>query len=290
MASRPAFALSGRLLAFASPPPTEQDRHKYNKTPLSARSSHSISPLGSAYKVGHGILSGMRTLGSMAAAATSSSRVSTPERDDSTSRLRGQTFSRSAPAASLLSTNPSSGSTAGQGYQFLSHLEESSELMSLEGTWITVVDLLSNSSSDEVHRFKVSSSKPVTRLQWGSDGSTLYYATSGGQTVTVYSVRPEPPGASGYLGDGNPGRVPRKSTQDIGVPWHIYDLHRGHSSANILSIVPSHDARWVAASTQRGTVHIFATNPYGGPADISSHVNGKVMNPAVLVRWLLLSL
>jgi hypothetical protein len=271
-------------LAFASPPPTDQDRYKY-RTPVSARSPRSISPLGSAYKVGHGILSGMRTLGNMAAAATSS-RISTPELDDSVLHPRGQNFSHSAPAASLLGGMSSRFGSTRHGSQPSSSSDATSDRMSHEGTWIIIVDLSATVICGEVHRFRVSGSKPVTRLQWRSDGSTLYCATSSGQTITVYQIRPE--GAKLVSVPSSPrswnqSRQPGQRSLDNGVPWHIYDLHRGHSSANVLRIVPSHDARYVAACTQRGTVHIFATNPYGGPSDVLSHIKGRVMNPEALV-------
>jgi hypothetical protein len=234
----------------------------------------------------------MRALGSIAAAATSP-RIPSPEKDnEGAARLQGQNFSRSAPAASLLgSMSPKSGPITGRdGRQpSISPLITPVDHIAHEGTWLTIIDLSAGPAENEVHRFRVFGSKPVTRLEWGSDGSTLYCATSGGQTVYVYSIRPE-----GVLplsapmspsGGASRGKV-RSKSHNIGVPWHLYDLHRGHSAANILSIVPSHDSRWVAACTQRGTVHVFATNPYGGPANVPSHMKGKVMNPETLVESL----
>lgn len=248
-----------------------------------------MSPLGSAYKVGHGIMSGMRTIGTLAAAA--SNRISTLERDDSSTptHTQAQNYSRSAPAASLLGgRSPRFGPVKESHFSGLP-LDTTEHHITLEGTWIAVVDLKGQSVDNEIHRFRVSGSKPVTRIEWNSSGTIMYCATSSGQSVIVYSIRPEgvtqvdAPRSPGGI---NAGRIHRPREHDIGAPWHLYDLHRGHSSANILNIVPNHDGRWVAAATQRGTVHIFATNPYGGPTDVQSHVKGRVVNPDSMVREL----
>lgn len=36
-------------------------------------------------------------------------------------------------------------------------------------------------------------------------------------------------------------------------------------------------------ATEKGTIHVFATNPYGGPADEQSHLTGRVVNPKEVV-------
>ncbi|KAI0029446.1 hypothetical protein K488DRAFT_13258, partial [Vararia minispora EC-137] len=38
------------------------------------------------------------------------------------------------------------------------------------------------------------------------------------------------------------------------------------------------DGRWVALGSRKRTVHVFATNPYGGPPDERSHMAGRVLN------------
>lgn len=39
----------------------------------------------------------------------------------------------------------------------------------------------------------------------------------------------------------------------------------------------------MAVATEKGTIHVFATNPYGGPADEQSHLTGRVVNPKEVV-------
>ncbi|SRR5260221_7508285 len=62
------------------------------------------------------------------------------------------------------------------------------------------------------------------------------------------------------------------------APWHLYDLRRGRTSAVVENLDWATDGRWIAVSTQKRTVHIFATNPYGGQPDGQSHVKGRVCN------------
>jgi hypothetical protein len=67
------------------------------------------------------------------------------------------------------------------------------------------------------------------------------------------------------------------------APWHVYDLHRGRTSAVVENLDWATDGRWIAIATQKRTVHIFATNPYGGQPDGQSHVTGRVCNSPELV-------
>eukprot|EP00618_Florenciella_parvula_P020010 CAMPEP_0119487848 /NCGR_PEP_ID=MMETSP1344-20130328/13805_1 /TAXON_ID=236787 /ORGANISM="Florenciella parvula, Strain CCMP2471" /LENGTH=221 /DNA_ID=CAMNT_0007522741 /DNA_START=40 /DNA_END=701 /DNA_ORIENTATION=- len=51
-----------------------------------------------------------------------------------------------------------------------------------------------------------------------------------------------------------------------------YKLVRGLTPASIRHMSVSHDNKWVAATTARGTVHVFAVDPRGGPVDGQRHV------------------
>lgn len=64
--------------------------------------------------------------------------------------------------------------------------------------------------------------------------------------------------------------------------WHLYDLYRGSTTAKISSISWAHDARWIGVGTARGTLHVFAINPYGGRPDEATHLDGRVRNPMEL--------
>ena len=77
--------------------------------------------------------------------------------------------------------------------------------------------------------------------------------------------------------DGH-GTIPGDETSSVNAPWHAYDLRRGRTSGIIESVQYSYDSRWVGISTRKRTVHIFATNPYGGKPDDASHLEGRVKN------------
>ncbi|CAG8791336.1 16309_t:CDS:2, partial [Acaulospora morrowiae] len=61
---------------------------------------------------------------------------------------------------------------------------------------------------------------------------------------------------------------------------HVYKLSRGYTDAIVGEggVGWSGDSRWCAVASGRGTIHVFAINPYGGPAHIPSHVTGWVNN------------
>ncbi|KAF8315030.1 hypothetical protein DL93DRAFT_964688 [Clavulina sp. PMI_390] len=84
-------------------------------------------------------------------------------------------------------------------------------------------------------------------------------------------------GGAGLLGAASNAERERKRGVDKEV-WHVYDLVRGMTKGRVESIVWSHDERWVGVGTASGTLHIFATNPYGGPPDEDSHLDGRVRN------------
>jgi hypothetical protein len=63
----------------------------------------------------------------------------------------------------------------------------------------------------------------------------------------------------------------------------MYDLRRGRTSAVVENLDWASDGRWMAVATKKRTIHIFATNPYGGQPDGESHVRGRVYNSSKLV-------
>ncbi|CAG8577452.1 6162_t:CDS:2, partial [Scutellospora calospora] len=69
----------------------------------------------------------------------------------------------------------------------------------------------------------------------------------------------------------------RKSNKNL---KHVYQLSRGYTNASVSDggVGWSGDSRWCAVSSGRGTIHVFAINPYGGPAHVPSHITGWVNN------------
>ncbi|ORY03611.1 hypothetical protein K493DRAFT_311645 [Basidiobolus meristosporus CBS 931.73] len=63
-----------------------------------------------------------------------------------------------------------------------------------------------------------------------------------------------------------------------GSAKRLYKLSRGYTSAYVEDIVFSADSKWLSVSTGRGTTHIYAINPYGGPPNVLSHVKRRIEN------------
>jgi len=55
-------------------------------------------------------------------------------------------------------------------------------------------------------------------------------------------------------------------------------LSRGDTTAKVQDAVFSVDSRYCAVSTLRGTTHVFAVAPYGGPPSMRTHGSGVVVN------------
>lgn len=59
---------------------------------------------------------------------------------------------------------------------------------------------------------------------------------------------------------------------------HLYILHRGDTTAKVQDMTFSLDSRWTAITTARGTTHVFAVSPYGGPTTYRTHGSAEVVN------------
>ncbi|KZS98299.1 hypothetical protein SISNIDRAFT_481055 [Sistotremastrum niveocremeum HHB9708] len=289
VSASPIFSLSGRLLAFTSLPPLQHERHLFNNPSVMSRNSSTTSPaLDTAVRAGQGLLSGVKTLGGIALAVAAGKSGEASER---TSGL-GQWFSRSAPAESPLSSTL--GSSPSPPTRAIRRRDSSHAIPPISpaflggeersGNWISILDLSSGTfqAPREVHRFSVAEgNQSIHNLAWDSSGTLLSCSLAEGQAVMIYAIRPKPSFNTQSLSSPQTKTKPKRERQD-GLPWHLYDLRRGHTTASIMTLSSSIDGRWMAAGTHRGTIHVFAINPYGGPAHISSHIEGRVQNPSEL--------
>ncbi|KAG8739952.1 hypothetical protein FRC10_004951 [Ceratobasidium sp. 414] len=288
----PIFSLSRRLLAYASTPPPPSA----SPTPTAASQSPSkvqadISmALEGARKVGAGVWSGVKTLlGDSAASRSPASPLTrSPAPMSPTSRtLLGtpRMYSRSAPADSTCSTPTPSPRIA---------LPTTGEtrLISSQGH-VTVLDLaplLANRARSgsvspafaprRVVQHHATPGQAVTALSFSSSGSMLAVSGADGVYVRVFEVRPK-----GRYSKGGPRLAAQDDPsplegRDTGSLWHWYDLQRGVTRRRVTSIIWSADSKWVGVVTVRGTIHVFAVNPYGGPPTGASHLlgSGRVVN------------
>lgn len=238
-------------------------------------------------RVGGTVLSGMRAFGGRALTAARA-RIS-----DTLSTLPSKPLSRSAPEQETL-------------------LKESDSGPETTGCHVMIIDLASltgpsPSAPELIVEFLASKHQPISALRFSADGSALMVVPGDGQIVKVFQLRPLPrtlrfvSSAVEQLDEGQNaitvctsrlflvvGALVLTALQESAT-WHMYDLRRGRTSAVVENLDWATDGRWVAVATQKRTVHIFATNPYGGQPDGQSHVKGRVCNSPKLVSRPLLT-
>ncbi|KAG2124997.1 hypothetical protein BD769DRAFT_1358492 [Suillus cothurnatus] len=296
----PTFALSHRILAYASLPP-RADSHVGAVSQPRTRLHSPSSTLGishaAALKVGGTVLSGVKSLGGMAYSAATEYAKSRAGAGDQSRVAQGQSsvmsgvsnlfFSRSAPAASsghsdqTEVTSPSSAL-----FPNTQDRQEEAELSS--GYHITVLDLASllagdNPSPRIISEFIAFKHQPVSSLEFSLDGTSLLVSPRDGQAVRTYQIRPTPSvllpvDSKKYADEHQTALIGRQLNAEPSSPWHMYNLRRGRTTAVIDGIEVSPDGRWVAFGTRKATVHVFAINPYGGKPDLRSHMENRVRN------------
>lgn len=190
------------------------------------------------------------------------------------------------------------------------------------GSYVTVVDLMpllngaaqsAPAQPEKIAEFLTFKSQPISELSFSSDGTSLLVVPRDGQTCKVFSIRPTPKAMRRVLGVDVVQHQPRsqvdakrsKNTSGSGpsyaeelrslsqaglhadeeLPWHLYDLKRGRTSAVIEKVDWADDGRWIAIGSRKRTVHVFAVNSYGGKADEASHMEGKARSYLDTVRY-----
>ncbi|KAG1787184.1 uncharacterized protein HD556DRAFT_1410590 [Suillus plorans] len=297
----PIFALSHRILAYASLPP-RADSHVGAVSQPRTRLRSPSSTLGishaAALKVGGTVLSGVKSLGGIAYSAAAEYAKSRAGAGDQSRVAQGQTsvmsgvsnlfFSRSAPAASSGHSDPTEVTSLSPAL-FPNTQDRQEEVETLSsGYHITVLDLASLLSGDSpsvriISEFVAFKHQPVSSLKFTLDGTSLLVSPRDGQAVRTFQIRPTasvllPTDPEKYAGDHQIALVGRQFNAEQSSPWHMYNLRRGRTTAVIDGIEVSADGRWVAFGTRKATVHVFAINPYGGKPDLRSHMENRVRN------------
>ncbi|KAJ7496196.1 hypothetical protein B0H11DRAFT_1715875, partial [Mycena galericulata] len=197
----------------------------------------------------------------------------------------GRFFSRSAPAASALATSAAglfAGSPGSPGAAALASVSSalsasSSALLGAgggAGAWVRIVDLRALENGDggvrDVHAFQAGRAA-VGALAFAKDGTRLFVVRRDGLGAGVWGVRP-----------GSPGMELGTSPESLAAPAQLYELRRGRTGAVVEGVAGARDGRFIALATRRRTVHIFAVNPYGGRADVRSHLGARVRDGEVV--------
>ena len=278
-----------------------------------------------AMKVGETFLGGMKLLGGMAYDAAKS-RVSgggdvgrvggeslasggvggrfvsrsapdTSEGNEGAQRLRERRFSNASTISGhhITTVAPSTTSTtAASGGYYITVLDLSPLLVSAGKE---AVSSATNVLPIWIDEFMSSRSQPVAALHFSADGTNLAVIQRDGCVVKTFKIHPI---ASVVLSSGIlNGSKMDNSEVEMRKRWtghlhqqtpssvKMYTLRRGRTRAVVEGADWSKDGRWLAIGTRNRTVHVFPVNPYGGKADIASHLEGRVRNVDVIVSFVI---
>jgi hypothetical protein len=86
-----------------------------------------------------------------------------------------------------------------------------------------------------------SHSRPVALLSFNPLGTQLLVAPNDGRTQHVFAIHPA-------------GIESFSSQEACGEAWHLYELRRGNTAANVIQVNWGKDGRWVGIETGRGTI------------------------------------
>ncbi|KAK9984095.1 hypothetical protein SO802_033620 [Lithocarpus litseifolius] len=128
-----------------------------------------------------------------------------------------------------------------------------------------------------ISQFKAHTS-PISALCFDPSGTLLVTASVYGNNINIFRIMP----SCTRSGSG-------VQTYEWGSSHvHLYQLHRGITSAIIQDICFSHYSQWVAVVSSKGTCHVFVLSPFGGDAGfrmLSSQGEEPSLFPAVSVPW-----
>ena len=272
-----------------------------------------------ALKVGETVLGGMKLLGGMAYGAArgrvSSGGGGRVSRGGENLAPGGRFVSRSAPEAvpavddksdevatrerrfsntssvsgyhvTAVAPSTKSSSTASNGYH-ITVIDLSPLLVSAAGK--KNIETPSSVQPVKIDEFMSSRSQPIADLQFSADGTSLAVIQRDGYVVKIFKIRPVASVIFSFGPKLDHDTEMRKRWSDhhqqASNSVQMYTLRRGRTSAVVEGVDWSKDGRWFAIGTRKRTVHVFSVNPYGGKADIASHLEGRVRNVDAIVRF-----
>ncbi|KAF5455118.1 hypothetical protein F2P56_024729, partial [Juglans regia] len=128
-----------------------------------------------------------------------------------------------------------------------------------------------------ISQFKAHTS-PISALCFDPSGTLLVTASVYGNNINIFRIMPS---------------CTRSGLGVLSYDWssshvHLYQLHRGITSAIIQDICFSHYSQWIAVVSSKGTCHVFVLSPFGGDAGfriISSQGEEPSLFPALSAPW-----
>ena len=264
--SNPTFALSGRLLAYSSstPPSSAVDVNQYTYATSSPRpTSTSTAIMDTAVKgavdISSGVWNGVKALGGMALDAASRSTSS-----DSGGTKFG--FSKSVPNTSsplgMLDVKKRLSDVFGGGS--IPRIDEAGQTRAADkgSAFVTVIDLMTlhgpTSSPRKVAEFRwfhplrtnTHSSQAISSLAWNPNATQLAVSGTDGQIMRIFSIRPRAAAHEASLA----GEKEIDTANAGETVWHVYDLVRGATKADIGELVWEVDGRWAGFGSSNGTI------------------------------------
>ena len=120
--------------------------------------------------------------------------------------------------------------------------------------------------------FKAHSSA-IASLAFDPTGTLLVTAGQHGQYIHIYQLvtLPSQGSATSPPSASSASHSSPSSPLSSFSPRFLYRLFRGVTHATLRSLSFSSDSNWFACTSLKGTTHIFAINPHGGPIDVSTH-------------------
>ncbi|KAF5344506.1 hypothetical protein D9756_011356 [Leucocoprinus leucothites] len=269
----PVIALSGRLLAYASPSPRQSRRISSTSSSTGSgpsATSISSSPFrpGSGGDLGNAAIKVVSRGIAYEAAKNKIAEASGGPANAPSPIARTRFFSKSAPTDERAFSSSSFISKEDSDKDKIVTPHTNPVLES--GYYVTVVDLqplLQDAKPVKVAEFITSRSQPITRLAFSPDGCKLISVPENGQVTRVFSLRPRRSAAEG-----------EDEERKVGDGVRMYNLRRGRTSGVVESLDCGRDGRWVAIGTKNRTVHVFPVNPFWGRPDMAGHLSGKVKN------------
>ncbi|KAK6154397.1 hypothetical protein DH2020_008645 [Rehmannia glutinosa] len=153
-----------------------------------------------------------------------------------------------------LTPSPSFPGHASNGSLVAHYAKESSKQLAagtrrVKGTQVIVRDIVTKTVIAQFRAHK----SPILSLCFDPSGTLLVTASIQGHNINVFRIMP---GSS--EGSSGPSYA------------HLYRLQRGFTNAVIQDISFSSDSHWIMISSSRGTSHLFAISPSGGPVSFQS--------------------
>ena len=250
----PGSAAANSSSPFALPPSAS---HSSGSSPLAASSLLSSLPSSSdsLSTISRNIASSLYNLGDQGRRSISNYLTPLPAESGSSSSLS----SSSSPLSSAASPSPSSSAAAAAS-------GSSSSPSSSAGT-VIVRDVL----SQRVLCHLKAHSSAIAALAFDPTGTLLVTAGQHGQYIHIYQLVTLPTSSSASSPPSASSLSSPVGPLSSFSPRFLYRLFRGVTHATLRSLSFSSDSNWFACTSLKGTTHIFAVNPHGGPINVSTH-------------------